>query len=309
MKKTCLECGKEFEYKHSIPPGYLEEKAKVDNELYEYLVCSDECLVIITDGEITMKREALFDMEIKLYDHLDSIISTNPEFTYMIIDKLEYDEQKSNDEKMPLYLVEWGILRINSKGKMTINEPVDNIKNSFDYSGAWYSDIDLGLLEKNKLESVSTGWNNVQYIKAQKDKNQCDAELVKYSNSDVWKIRKKYFDNVLTTFREWFRVNKHTPPDLDTYVEPKKYTGRPKSPKVIRLLELANELGLKTGDTIPKAVKIEMAETLKAENFGEISLEYIRRTLTKYYYSSPKTYDAEWGDLPLLKSTKGTYHA
>jgi len=49
-----------------------------------------------------------------------------------------------------------------------------------------------------------------------------------------------------------------------------------------------------------------MAEKLKAEKFGEISLEYIRRTLTKYGYARPKTYDAEWDGLPYLLPKKGT---
>ena len=56
---------------------------------------------------------------------------------------------------------------------------IDNL----DFGAARYFDFELGIWDDVKLDDLIVGWNNVQYMKAQKDKNHCVAELLKYSNS------------------------------------------------------------------------------------------------------------------------------
>lgn len=296
----CLNCKKLIQFGSSQSVEKIKKLAIKNKSYYKYLVCSKKCYLKIV-GDDTPKLEF---SQIFLFRWLEAWIKYQPDFSYLILEKILKDEQKSKKWGRVAFKVDWSIFNIDTEGNMKVNdasnpEVMGRAHYGLHFGSAAFSDFELGLWDGEELSDLIVGWNNTQYIKAQNDKNYCDKELLAYKNSELWQLRKKYFDNVLTAFRDWFRIKEHTPPDIETYVEPKNYSGNPKSPTVKCLLELANEFGLRKGKTIPKDAKIEMAGKLKAKGFGERSLEYIRRTLTKFGYARPKTGDLEWGDTPI----------
>lgn len=295
----CLNCKKLIQLGSSKSVQEIKSLAKKDKSFYKYLVCSEKCYLKIVGDNISKLEIS----EIPLFVWFEERIKYKPEFTYLILDKIVKDESKSKEWGRESFKVDWRAISIHFDGSMRINSDLflkvtEGLDFGLRFGSAAFSNFELGLWDGIKTNELVVRWNNKQYIEAQRDKYYCDKELLQYKNSEKWLKRKKYFDNLLTEFREWYRHNKITPPEIDYSTEQRDYNGKPKSPKVRRLLEMANEQNLKKGETPPRDILIEIYELLKNENLGYKNIQDVRRTLTKYGYSKTKTSELERHNLP-----------